>query len=242
MLASGGDFRLVFRIAVLPAFVSVALLALFVPEPARSSRPRAERPRLQWCEISAFPPAFWSVIAVGASFTLARFSEAFLILRASDLGLANDYLPLALVVMNFVYGASAYPAGRLSDHLDRRRVLAAGAGVLMLADLVLARAAGVAGLVLGVALWGLHLGFSQGLLAALVADAAPPQRRGTAFGLFNLVSGIVLLAASVLAGQLWDRAGAPLVFYAGAGFAGLTCLGLLLRTQSHDGQGSTPIE
>jgi len=144
--------------------------------------------------------------------------------------------------MNGAYGALAYPAGRLSDRMDRRLVLAAGAAVLALADAVLARAAGVPALMFGVALWGLHLGLSQGLLAALVADVAPAQRRGTAFGLFNLVSGIVLLAASVLAGQLWDRVGAPATFYAGAGFAGLALLGLLLQIQAHDGQRAAPIE
>ena len=242
MLASGGNFRLVFWVAVLPACVSVSLLARLVPEPSRPSLPRTARPRFHWNELRAFPPVFWSVNAIGALFTLARFSEAFLILRAADLGLSNDYLPLVLVVMNGAYGALAYPAGRLSDRMDRRLVLAAGAAVLALADVVLARAAGVPALMFGVALWGLHLGLSQGLLAALVADVAPAQRRGTAFGLFNLVSGIVLLAASVLAGQLWDRVGAPATFYAGAGFAGLALLGLLLQIQAHDGQRAAPIE
>jgi MFS family permease len=232
MLASGGDFRLVFWIAVAPAFVSVCLLALLVHEPPRPSAPRAARPQLRWRELRLFPPAFWSVLVIGASFTLARFSEAFLILRAADLGVANDYLPLVLAAMNGVYGALAYPAGRLSDRVDRRRVLAAGAAVLVLADVVLARAAGVPALMLGITLWGIHLGLSQGLLAALVADASPPERRGTAFGLFNLVSGVVLLAASVAAGQIWDRAGAPATFYAGAGFAALAWLGLVLQTRT----------
>jgi MFS family permease len=231
MLASGGDFRLVFWIAVLPAFVSVAMLALFVHEPSRRSGPQEMRPQLRWRDLRSCPPAFWPVVGIGAVFTLARFSEAFLVLRAGSLGLGNNYVPFVLVVMNGVYAASAYPAGRLSDRIDRRRVLAAAAAALLVADVILARAAGTAALMAGVALWGLHMGLSQGLLAALVADAAPSERRGTAFGLFNLVSGGVLLVASVVAGGLWDRIGAPATFYAGAGFAAVALLGLIFQMQ-----------
>jgi MFS family permease len=231
MLVFGGNFRRVFWAAVLPAFVSVALLALFVHEPADPAKQEKTRAPLHWQEVRDFSPAFWSVVVVGAIFTLARFSEAFLILRAGGLGVGNDYVPFVLVVMNMVYAASSYPVGHLSDRVDRRWMLAVGGAALIAADVVLAQAAGVAGLIVGVVLWGLHMGFSQGLLAALVADAAPEERRGTAFGLFNLVSGIVLLAASVLAGTLWDRIGAPATFYAGAGFASLGLVALLLQIQ-----------
>ncbi len=240
MLASGGDIRLVFWIAVLPAFVSVALLALLVHEPSRQSGPREIHTPLHWQGLSRFSSAFWSVVAIGAVLTLARFSEAFLLLRASDLGLDNNYIPLVLVLMNVVYAASVYPAGWLSDRMDRRWILAAGAATLVVADVVLARTTGIAWLMVGIAMWGLHMGLSQGLLAALIADAAPAERRGTAFGLFSVVSGIALLASSVLAGKLWDRFGPPSTFYAGAGFAGAALLGLLLQIQKRNGKsGST---
>ena len=229
MVASGGAFRLVFWIAVLPAILCVVVLALLVREPAGAPLAREMRPRLAWSELRRFSPAFWGVVAIGGVLTLARFSEAFLVLRAQNLGVGVDYVPLVLVVMNLLYAASAYPAGWLSDRMERRSVLAAGTLALVAADIVLAVAGDPWGLVAGVALWGLHMGLSQGLLAALVADAAPEDRRGTAFGLFNLVSGVVLLAASVTAGELWDRIGAPATFYAGAGFAALALLGLVAR-------------
>jgi MFS family permease len=226
MLAFNGNFRQVFWIAVIPAFASVGVLGLIVQDRPVPSTPNKVRPRLHWRELHNFHRNFWIVVIVGAVFTLARFSEAFLILRANSLGLSNDYVPLVLVVMNVVYAASSYPAGHLSDRIDRRWVLAAGATILIVADLVLARAAGFAWLTAGISLWGLHMGLTQGLLAALVADAAPPDRRGTAFGLFNLVSGVVLLFASLLAGALWDHFGPQAIFYAGASFAALALLGI----------------
>jgi MFS family permease len=231
MLAFKGDFRRVFWIAVLPAFASVALLGLAVEDPSIPPTQNNLRPRLHWNELRHFSRVFWGIVAVGAVFTLARFSEAFLILRANSLGLNNDYVPLVLVVMNVVYAASSYPAGHFSDRTDRRLVLAAAAVVLIAADLLLARALGFVSLAVGISLWGLHMGLSQGLFAALVADAAPPARRGTAFGLFNLVSGLVLLFASLLAGLLWDHFGAPSVFYAGASFAALALFGIVLQIQ-----------
>jgi len=242
MLAFHGDFRRVFWLAVIPAFVSVGLLITFVHEPTGSGKPLGlrikSRPEFRWRELQRFPRPFWFVVAIGAVFTLARFSEAFLILRASSLGLGNDYVPLVLVVMNIVYAASSYPAGHLSDRVDRRMVLAVGGVALIVADVLLAKASGMAGLIAGICFWGLHMGFSQGLLAALVADAAPAERRGNAFGLFSLVSGVVLLVASVVAGELWDRVGAPATFYAGASFAGLGVLGLLVQTKRERGSGT----
>jgi MFS family permease len=231
MLTSGGSFRFVFWAAVPPALVSLAILALFVREPSTSSKPPVLGVRLGWPAFGVFPPAFWSVVTIGAILTLARFSEAFLVLRAAGLGLQNSYVPLVMVVMNLVYAASAYPAGWLSDRIDRRLLLAVSAAVLVAADMLLAAATGVTWLIGGIALWGLSLGLSQGLLAALIASAAPAERRGTAFGLFNLVSGIALLVSSVVAGELWDRIGAPATFYTSAGFAGLALLGLLQQIQ-----------
>ena len=232
MVAFNGDFRKVFWLAVLPAFASVLVLGVGVHEPAALLKHNEVRPRLHWQELRHFSRSFWVIVAIGAVFTLARFSEAFLLLRATSLGLNNDYVPLVLVVMNVVYAASSYPAGHFSDRVDRRFVLAIGAAVLIGADLVLALTAGFVSLSAGVALWGLHMGLSQGSLAALVADAAPSDRRGTAFGLFNLVSGVVLLFASLLAGVLWDRFGPQAVFYAGAVFAASALFGVVLQIRT----------
>jgi MFS family permease len=152
-------------------------------------------------------------------FTLARFSEAFLILRAQQLGLPDTYAPLVLVTMNAVYALSAYPFGQLADRMSHRKLLAYGLAVLIVADLVLANANGLAAIAAGVAAWGLFMGMTQGLLATMVADTAPAEMRGTAYGFFNLASGAAMLAASVLAGLLWDRFGAPATFFTGAAFA-----------------------
>ena len=221
-----GEMRAVFWCAVIPGVAAVAVLILFVREPARHAR-AAPPPRLGWRELGALGRAFWAVTALGVVFTFARFSEAFLVLRVEGVGLPLIWVPLVLVVMNLVYALVAYPAGSYSDRVDRRFLLAAGMAVLIAADIVLALAANVFAALAGVALWGLHLGLTQGLLAALVADTAPPARRGTAFGWFNLVSGVVLLFASLLAGVLWEVAGPAATFYAGAAFAALALGGLL---------------
>ena len=169
---------------------------------------------------------FWSVVAVGVVFTLARFSEAFLVLRAQGAGLHPTFIPLVLIVMNIVYAVVAAPAGSLSDRMDRRALLAIGLGILILADLALTFLPSIGGVLLGVALWGAHMGVTQGLLSALVADAAPDRLRGTAFGLFNLATGLALLVASGLAGLLWSRFGAPATFLAGGVFCAVALAGL----------------
>ena len=226
MLVWGGDFRTVFWFALIPAFVAVMILVFGVQEPATSAE-RRPAVRLQWPTLQEMGKAYWFVVAVGGVFTLARFSEAFLILRAQQLGLADSYAPLVLVVLNLVYALSAYPLGKLADRMSHLKLLASGLIVLIAADLVLAQAQGLAAVGLGVALWGLHLGMSQGLLSTMVADTAPARLRGTAFGFFNLASGIAMLAASVLAGLLWDGLGASMTFYAGAGFSLLALLMLV---------------
>ena len=230
MALSGGDFKLVFWVAVLPAFGAFALIVLAVrdPQPATGGAAPVRSP-LSRGELARLPPAYWWVVGIAAVFTLARFSEAFLVLRAQALGLGLMWVPAVLVLMNGVYSLSSYPIGRLADRMPRGALLAAGIAVLVVADLVIAFVDGLAGLALGVALWGLHMGMSQGLLAALVADAAPATLRGTAFGVFNLVAGLALLVASTLAGALWDVAGPRATFLAGAGLAGLALLGLLWR-------------
>ncbi|MBC7725999.1 MAG: MFS transporter, partial [Microbacteriaceae bacterium] len=171
--------------------------------------------------------AYWRVVVVGAVFTLARFSEAFLVLRAQQVGIAASWVPLVMVAMNVVYAASAYPFGKLSDTVVHRRLLALGLLVLVVSDLVLAAADGWPVLLVGVALWGVHMGMTQGLLAAMVADTAPAVLRGTAYGFFNLLSGVAMLVSSAIAGLLWDGFGSAFTFYAGAGFATLALLVML---------------
>ena len=178
-------------------------------------------------ELARLGSAFWIVVAIAAVFTLARFSEAFLILRAQSQGLPLALVPLVLVVMNVAYALSAYPAGALSDRIDRTAILVIGLVLLIAADVALAFGPGIAGVAAGVVLWGLHMGLTQGLLSALVADTAPQDLRGTAFGMFNLVSGAGLLVASVIAGALWDVVGSEGTFIAGAGFAAAAMVGLL---------------
>lgn len=230
MIAWANDFRAVFWFAVIPAAVALLILIFGVREPARTDARRPASP-IAWRTLGELGGAYWWVVAVGAVFTLARFSEAFLVLRAEQLGLALALVPLVLVLMNAIYAASAYPLGRLADRMSHRTLLIAGLAVLVAADLVLALAPGLGAVALGVALWGLHLGMTQGLLATMVAAAAPAHLRGTAFGFFNLAGGIAMLAASVLAGLLWDRLGASVTFYAGAVFSALALAMLMLRRQ-----------
>jgi MFS family permease len=219
------DFRLVFWIAVLPGLIAVAVLVLAVHEPARTQPVDALRLPIRWSDLARLGGVFWGVVAIGAVLTLARFSEAFLILRAEGAGLPLALVPLVLVVMNVVYAASAYPAGVLSDRFDRQLMLAAGFIMLILADLALALASDIWAVFLGIGLWGLHMGMTQGLLAALVTDSAPAELRGTAFGFFNLASGVALLLASLIAGLLWEGIGASATFLAGAAFTAIGLIG-----------------
>ncbi len=230
------DFVSVFWMAVIPGFLAFGLIVFAVREPARPPAARAVRNPLSLGELALLGPAYWWVVVVGAVFTLARFSEAFLILRAESAGLPLMLVPAVLVVMNIAYAASAYPVGALSDRVDRAALLVIGLGLLIAADLALAMAPGLVGIACGVVLWGLHMGFTQGLFAALVADAAPAELRGTAFGVFNLVTGVAMLAASVIAGALWDWVGPAWTFLAGAVFAATTVAGLVPVRQRLDGR------
>ncbi|MEB0113786.1 MFS transporter [Variovorax sp. RTB1] len=225
MIAWSNDFRAVFWVAVIPAIASVALLGVGVREPAREAGLKRTNP-LRRDNLRQLDRAYWWVVAVGAVFTLARFSEAFLVLRAQQSGIRMAWVPLVMVVMSLVYSLSAYPFGKLSDRMSHRALLSMGLLILIAADLVLASNSHWVSVLLGVSLWGLHMGMTQGLLATMVADAAPDHLRGTAFGFFNLMSGLAVLVASVLAGLLWDGLGAPATFIAGAAFCVLTLLGL----------------
>ena len=232
MILWAGDFRAVFWFAVIPAVLSVVILVFGVHEPQAGRAAARPSSPVHWGSLSEFSSAYWWIVAAGGIFTLARFSEAFLILRAQQLGLADSYAPLVLVIMNVVYAASAFPSGRLADRVRHTKLLAAGLAVLILADIVLAQAQSLVAVAAGVVLWGLHMGMTQGLLATMVAGTAPAHLRGTAFGFFNLVSGIALLVASVLAGLLWDQLGSAVTFYAGAAFSVLALAVLMLRRRS----------
>jgi MFS family permease len=220
------DFRAVFWIAVIPAFVSVAVIVFGVREPERPPGVRTVKSPFSRAELGRLPAAYWMIVAVTAVFTLARFSEAFLLLRAQAAGLPLALVPSVMVVMNVVYALSAWPAGVLSDGMGRYRLLTIGFALLIVADVILAVNGSVAVVMLGVALWGLHMGLTQGLLSAMVADTAPAELRGTAFGVFNLVGGIALLIASVVAGTLWEIAGPEGTFLAGAAFTAVALLAL----------------
>ncbi len=228
MLLWSNDFRAVFWVALIPGLLSVAVLVLGVREPQVAPDHRRSNPVTR-ANLARMGGAYWWVVAIGAAFTLARFSEAFLVLRAEQAGIALALVPLVMVAMNVVYAASAYPFGRLSDRMSHTTLLMAGLLVLAAADLLLALPPTPATLLAGVALWGIHMGMTQGLLAAMVAESAPADLRGTAFGFFNLMSGLAMLAASVIAGLLWDSLGASFTFHAGAGFCVLTLLVLVLR-------------
>ena len=228
MLLWANDFRAVFAVAVVPALLAVLLLMVGVREPARPAGAARSNP-ISRANLKRLPRAYWWVVGVGAVFTLARFSEAFLVLRAEQLGMALALVPLVMVAMNVVYSLTAYPLGKLSDRVSHHGLLLAGLSVLVLADVVLAVSTHWVGLLLGVALWGVHMGMTQGLLAAMVAAQAPADLRGTAFGFFNLVSGVALLAASVLAGLLWQYLAPAWTFGAGAAFSVLAMAALAWR-------------
>jgi MFS family permease len=229
MLLLHDNIQLVLWFAVLPGFIAVALIVFCVHEPLSTKAHGVLRSPIHRDSLRRFSGAFWWVSLIGGIFTLARFSEAFLVLRAQQAGMAVTWLPLVMVILALFYLLSAYPVGKYSDRVGRVGLLGIGLGLLLGADLLLAVDGSVLVVLLGVALWGLHLGFSQGILAAMVADSAPADLRGTAFGVFNLLSGVAMLLASGIAGWLWQNWGAATCFYAGAGFAGLAWLLLLVR-------------
>ena len=229
MLLWANDFRAVFWVAVIPAVLSVALLIFGVREAERSPHAGRVNP-IRRDNLQRLPWPYWWVVAIGAIFTLARFSEAFLLLRAQQGGLPLALVPLVLIGMNVVYALSAYPFGRLADAVSHAGLLGWGVAVLIVADVVLAHGGNGIGVWTGIGLWGLHMGMTQGLLATMVADTAPAELRGTAYGFFNLVAGIAMLLASVVAGLLWDRVGASATFIAGATFGALALAAIVLRS------------
>ncbi len=232
MVWLANDIRTVLWIAVVPAFIAVILLITYVREPERTLPAQNVRKPLTMAAAKLLPLRFWFVVLLGAVFTLARFSEAFLVMRAHDVGLSLAYIPVVMVVMNVLYAGAAYPAGAAADRIKSRHLLVIGLVLLVAADLVLAFATSPAVVFAGAALWGLHMAFTQGLLAKLVADTAPAELLGTGFGVFHLVSGIALLLASVIAGSLWSAFGPSSTFLAGAIFAAVATTGLLIATRN----------
>ena len=222
------DIRTVLWIAVVPAFIALGLLVFGVREPEGTGIKSGVKSPIALMGAKRLPRRYWLVVILNTVFTLARFSEAFLVLRAQSVGLALGYVPVIMIVMNVVYAVTAYPAGVVTDRMSPRTLLVMGLSVLVLADIVLAAAASPLPAFIGAALWGLHMGLTQGLFAKLVADTAPDELRGTAFGIFNLAGGGALLMASIIAGTLWSAIGASATFLAGAAFATLTLIGLTL--------------
>jgi MFS family permease len=227
-----GDIRTVMWIAAIPACIAVIVLIVYVREPERTPEGGFAKKPLTFADAKRLPPRYWLVVLLGAVFTLARFSEAFLILRAQNVGLEVSYVPLVLVVMNFFYAAAAFPAGAAADRVSRRALLLSGLVLLVVADVVLAFATTPLVVFAGSAMWGLHMAFTQGLLSKLVADTAPKDLLGTGFGVFNVVGGGMLLLASVIAGLLWSTLGPSATFLAGGLFAALAATGLLASNRA----------
>lgn len=230
MLLWANDFRAVFWVAVVPGMLAVSLLLFGVREPERHVGQKRTNPICSE-KLKRLGGAYWWVVGIGSVFALARFSEAFLVLRAQQEGIPVAYVPLVMVIMNLIYAGAAYPFGMLSDRVNHRMLLSLGLIVLIAADIVLGSSDHWLTVAVGVSLWGAHMGITQGLLARMVADTAPVDLRGTAYGFFNLVSGIAMLIASTVAGLLWDRFGASFTFYAGAVFATMALMVLLLKVR-----------
>jgi len=231
MLLWENDFRAIFWVAVIPAILAVALLAFGVHEPAHPHLDKRTNP-IQRKNLQRLTRAYWWVVIIGATFTLARFSEAFLVLRAMGSGLPLAFAPVVMIAMNAVYSLTAYPFGKLSDNVSHSKLLVLGLIVLIAADLVLAYSTHWSVVILGAALWGLHMGITQGLLVTMVAHAVPADLRGTAYGFFYLMSSLAMLIASILAGLIWDQLGASYTFYAGATFC-ILCLALISIKAHH---------
>lgn len=232
MLATANDYRTVFWLAAIPAVLAVVLLIVGIREPETPSTLRS-KPLLKWRETLRLDGPTWGVIGVAGVLALARFSEAFLLLRANDAGVPVAWVPLVIVFMHLIYGALAYPVGVLSDRVGRMRMLIISLGFLIAADLVLAQADSLPWLLVGVALWGAHMGFSQGILATMIADRAPAALRGTAFGLLSVISALAILVGNGLAGGLWTVFGPAATFYTGAGLAALAGLLLIWRHRAN---------
>lgn len=232
MLLLANNIRIVLWIAVIPAIISFLILAFGVKEP-QIHHTKKVKPPINILDIRHVGSSYWQLVAIAGTLTLARFSEAFLILKAQATGLPIALVPLVMVVMNIIYALAAYPAGILSDRMSRKSVLLIGVAFLIVADMILGFTTNLPMLVLGVSFWGLHMAFTQGLMATMVTDTTPQELRGTAYGIFNLVCGIAMLVASIIAGILWDKFGASVTFLTGAAFTTIAFISLLIIYMYH---------
>jgi len=211
------DIRAVFWIAVIPAGLSFLLAWLALREPEQHLAPVKKSPF--FAGFRKLNDDTKRLLKVGFLFTLARFSEAFLILKGIDIGLSEAMSPLTLAIFNLAYVALAYPAGILSDRMSPRSILMAGMAALIAGNVILAETGNFLGLVIGTALWGAHMALTQGIFARMIADSAPEELRATSFGAFWFVTGIATLFASLGAGWLWDRQGSSATFLTSAAIA-----------------------
>ena len=228
MMTTHGNVRLIFAVAAIPAFIAVLVLALAVKEPERTTPPKPPRVPIVFGELKALGAPYWRITALSTAFALARFSEAFLVLRGQTDGLSPTFAPAVMIVMTLVYALVAAPAGALADRMSARRLLSAGLMTLIAADLILGLGHGIGALFVGAGLWGLHMALTQGLFSALTADTAPAALRGSAFGLSNLLGGVATLIASLAAGALWTAFGPPSAFLTAGGVCALVLAGLWL--------------
>jgi MFS family permease len=219
MALFASDIRAVYWVAILPAAASFMLAWLALREPEKHRRSTKQAPFFRgFRELSRDTKR---LLVVGFLFGLARFSEAFLILKGIEVGLSEALSPLTLALFNLAYVVLAYPAGALSDRISPRTILIAGMGALIAGDLILSQSLGLAGVFTGVALWGAHMALTQGIFSRLIADSAPEPQRATSFGAFWFVTGIASLLASLGAGWLWDRQGSAATFLTSAGIAAM---------------------
>lgn len=233
MLLWQNDFRAVFWVAVAPGMLAVLLLFFGVKEPPHKEKHTRKNP-INRENLKRLGSPYWWVVGIGSIFTVARFSEAFLVLRAQEVGVPVAFVPLVMVAMNLVYSASAYPFGKLSDGMSHSKLLGYGIAVLALADIVLAASSHWGTVLIGVGLWGIHMGMTQGLLSTMIADTAPVELRGTAYGFFNLVAGLSMLLASALAGFFWEKIGPSATFLGGISFCVLSLTALCFCPKKHD--------
>lgn len=224
MALLAGDIRAVFWIAAIPAALCMIVLVFFVHEPPGNRS--MTRVSIRFADAFRLNRAVWGVIGLASIIMLARFSEAFVLLKSLEAGFTPVWVPLSLVIMHAAYGLTAFPAGRLSDRIGTSGLLVCSLGFLIAAHLTLASVATVWVYVLGTVLWGLHMGFSQGLLGAMIARVTPDHLKGSAFGTFNLVTGVVVLAGNTLAGWLWHSAGSTTPFLVGAALATVATIGI----------------
>ncbi len=232
LLISGQNFRLVFWVALVSGIISVCLLVKGIRETPSSKEKRSKL--IQWDTFQQLGRNYWVLVLAATLFNLGHFSDAFLLLKAQHIGIANAWIPLSMIVMNFSYMLSAYPLGLLSDRMGRKQLLVVAFWLFSLVYLGFAwvqQPQQIWGLF---ALYGVYLGMSQGILLALVADVTPSELRGTGFGVINLVIGIILLPANLLAGFVWETANPQIPFLLGSFLAILASFILLLGVRQRN--------